>query len=107
MRCVLGFGKLSSSLRRRWQETLRPVQIGAGCRLIRDARAPGIVIFLARKLSSGDFVEIRVAKILAPIHVRAAVGLRRQVNPLRAAIAKLGQIVGFQNVERGEQHYPA
>ena len=51
----------------------------------------------------GDEVVVGVAEVVGPVHVGAAKGFGDQVHGLRGAVAELGQVVAFQNVERAEQ----
>src|SRR5437868_12683793 len=68
-----------------------------------DRVAPGSPIFLVDKLRHRNLREVGIAHEFRSIEEGAAEGLSGQVNGLCRAIAQLGEIVTFQDVENLNQ----
>ena len=68
-----------------------------------DRLAPGVAVSLVDELRNRDLGEIGIAEKLGAIEKCALERLGRQMNALGRAVALLGQIVAFQNVEHLDQ----
>ncbi len=63
--------------------------------------------FFDGERGDGNVVVVGIAEIVGAVHVGAAIGFDDQVHRFRRAVAELGQIVAFEDIERAEQHHSA
>ena len=64
-----------------------------------DRLPPACAVLLVDKLRHRNLGEIRVSEKLGAVEESPAEGLDGQVHRLRRAVAELGQVVAFQNIE--------
>ena len=69
-----------------------------------DGGAPGGGVGFRGELGDGDGVVVGIAEVIGAVHVGAAIGLGDEVHGRGSAVAELGQVVAFEDVERAEQH---
>ena len=62
---------------------------------------------LGCELGDGNAVVVRVAQVVGPVHVGAAVGFGDQMHGCGGAVAELCKVESLKNVERADQHNAA